>query len=103
MAFPFVEIGDAQSEMVVSVPARKGFVPSRNQVKFLLRPQPEPGSGKIEGRTRDRFEAKCVLVEFSAAGQVGDVNGDVIEFENGHAIAAGLSQRQRLESMGGAT
>src|SRR5438093_6560642 len=60
-------------------------------MKFLSSPQSKPCAGKSEGRTRDWFEPKHVLIETAAGVDVADMDGHVIQFVDFHGTGCNRS------------
>ena len=56
VAFPWIEIIDSQSEMVIFVARKEGRAKVGYEMQFLVCSETEPGAGKSKCRTRNGFE-----------------------------------------------
>src|SRR6476646_199747 len=81
---PFVEIIDFKGKVVVGMAFEKRIAQVGDEMQFLLRPQPKPGTGEVEGRAGQRRKMQYVLIELDAALEVSDVNRDVVQFQRCH-------------------
>ena len=91
MLFPWIEIIDSQSEMVIFVARKEGRAKVSYEMQFLVCSETEPRSGKGKCRTRNRFEFEDELVKVAASLDIGDVDRDVIEFFDCHIVEIRLS------------
>lgn len=82
VCFPSKDVIHHQREMIVSTARFHGFVRAADEMKLLLRPQPEPRARKIKRRARHGFESQHTGIKLTAARHVRDVDGHMIQFDD---------------------
>jgi hypothetical protein len=56
-----------------------------DQVQLLTSSQAKPGTGKVEGRAIHHRESHRVTIEADADLDIGNMDGDMIEFDDAHS------------------
>lgn len=68
--------------MIVAASRLNRLIASADEMKFLLRAEPEPRARKIKSRARNFFQPQHAAIKRAAFFYVGNVDGDVIDLEN---------------------
>jgi len=89
--FPGLDVIDEQGEVVAAVGRMDHLLTSTDQVKFLVSAKSKPGAGKIERRALHRLQLQNVMIKRTAAFDVGDVKGHVIQLKLFHLFGDRLS------------
>src|SRR5947208_4928454 len=81
---PFVEVIDAQREMIATVMGEDFLLPLTDDMQFLDRAQTEPGARECKSRAGQGIEPKNVPVKLTARFDILDVDRHMIQLQRFH-------------------
>ncbi|GAA5505106.1 hypothetical protein Rcae01_00547 [Novipirellula caenicola] len=85
VSLPLVQRVDFHGKMAAAMMRMDRQTTIANQMQFLAFPDLEPCAGKIECGTIQFRQIHCVTVEHNAFGNIGDVDGDMVQLDSFHA------------------
>src|SRR2546423_1770848 len=92
MTGPFVQVINPQSEMVVAIGWRK-CADAPNEVKLLAGAETKPCAGEVEGWPRNGLKMQDTTIKIAAALDIRDVEGNVVQFVDGHTSICSGNER----------